>query len=217
LSKNNKEKNPWEDPNRNVVTLTSIEIPKPVEPEQPRQAVKPQPVAQRDYQQVQIVRDILVTSPIVENDELKNAAISNTNEDGPPPQDLSKGIENATTQTGSGKEQEPENKQEIFDPIEVPPSFPGGPAALALFFSRNINPPTDLEPGEKKVVMVKFVVGADGTITQTEVTQSSGEIYDREVLRAFRKMPKWNPAIQNGHKTAVAFTQPVTFMGEEEN
>ncbi len=59
------------------------------------------------------------------------------------------------------------------------------PAALALFFSRNINPPSDLEAGEKKVVMVKFFVNADGSVTQTEIIQSSGETYEREVLRAF--------------------------------
>ena len=73
-----------------------------------------------------------------------------------------------------------------------------------------------MEPGEKKVVLVKFFVNADGSVTQTEIVQSSGETYEREVLRAFKKMPKWNPAIQNGHKIAVAFTQPVTFIGPDE-
>jgi protein TonB len=29
-------------------------------------------------------------------------------------------------------------------------------------------------------------------------------------------MPKWKPAIQNGHAVTVSFTQPVTFVGLEE-
>ena len=63
---------------------------------------------------------------------------------------------------GTGDNVQPQEKEPAFDPIEIQPTFPGGPAALALFFSRNINPPSDLEPGEKKVVMVKFFVNADG-------------------------------------------------------
>ena len=98
----------------------------------------------------------------------------------------------------------------------MPPSFPGGLEALTLFFSRNLSSPTDLEPGEKKVVLVRFVVGADGSITKAEIIQSGGDDYDREVLRAFKRMPRWNPAIQNGNKIAVSFTQPVTFVGVEQ-
>jgi len=102
-----------------------------------------------------------------------------------------------------------------FNPIEISPSFPGGAAALALFFSNTLSSPVDLEAGEKKIVLVKFVVGADGSVTKAEIIQSGGDLYDREVLRAFKRMPRWNPAIQNGNKIAVSFTQPVTFVGVE--
>jgi hypothetical protein len=31
-----------------------------------------------------------------------------------------------------------------------------------------------------------------------------------------KKMPKWEPAVQAGQKVAVSFTQPVIFVGQEE-
>lgn len=215
LKKDNKQNNPWDDPDKNAVIVSSIDIPKQVEPEQIKPIEKPKPVASGDFQTIKIVEDDKVKEDLITNNELNNKAISNENVDGEPPADLNKAVVvNSDKETGG--EEPPAKKEGPFDPIEVQPSFPGGPAALALFFSRNINPPSDLEAGEKKIVMVKFFVNADGSVTQTEIVQSSGEVYEREVLRAFRKMPKWNPAIQNGHKIAVAFTQPVTFVGSEE-
>ncbi len=63
---------------------------------------------------------------------------------------------------------------------------------------------------------VCYMVDLDGSISNIEVVQSGGDKYDKEVIRAFKKMPRWTPAIQNGHKVAVYFTQPVTFVGAEQ-
>jgi protein TonB len=48
------------------------------------------------------------------------------------------------------------------------------------------------------------------------VVQSAGAVFDNEVIRVLKKMPKWKPAIQNGQPVAVTFTQPVTFQAVEE-
>ena len=87
---------------------------------------------------------------------------------------------------------------------------------FAEFLKRYLNTPADLEVGEKKVVVVRFMIDIDGVISRTEIIQSGGDKYDREVIRVLRKMPKWVPAIQNGTKVATYFTQPVSFVGIEE-
>lgn len=197
----------------NVVTLTEIRMPEPKEPEQP-QPRKVEPVAQKNFQTFKIVDDNKVKEPIVEHNDLVDVAISNENVDGAPPDNSAKGITNEIASEGTTKEVE--KNVEGFEAKEFPPSYPGGPEALALFFSRMLSSPTDLEPGERKVVTVRFIVGADGSITKAEVVQSGGDSYDKEVLRAFKRMPKWNPAIQNGIKVATSFTQPVTFIGVEQ-
>jgi protein TonB len=92
---------------------------------------------------------------------------------------------------------------------------PGGKEAFAKFLMKNLNAPGELAAGEKKIVLVRFMVGADGTILKTEILQSDGENYSKEVIRVLGKMPKWIPAVQNGTKLATWFTQPVSFLGVE--
>ena len=93
--------------------------------------------------------------------------------------------------------------------------YPGGKEAFAKFLTKYLITPGELEAGEKKTVLVRFMVDADGTISKTEVLQSDGEDYSREVIRVLAKMPKWIPAMQNGTKVATWFTQPVSFIGVE--
>ena len=112
---------------------------------------------------------------------------------------------------------EPVNEQAetAFIAVESAPQFPGGAAAWMHFLSRYLQVPEELAPGETKKVLVQFVVGRDGSVDAVTVLQSAGAVFDREVLRVLKKMPKWKPALQNGQPVAVTFTQPVTFVGIE--
>ena len=93
--------------------------------------------------------------------------------------------------------------------------FPGGKEAFARFLTRYLKTPGELADGEKKVVVVRFMVDEDGTISKTEILQSDGDEYSKEVIRVLWKMPKWIPAMQNGVKVTTWFTQPVSFIGVE--
>jgi protein TonB len=115
------------------------------------------------------------------------------------------------TGTGSGKD-----KEEPFDPVEKQPEFPGGMQAWIAFLTRHLQTPDELEAGEKKTVVVSFIVDKDGSVTGFKVAQSGGRRFDEEVIRVLRKMPKWKPAIQNGNAVELMFTQPVTFVGVEQ-
>lgn len=42
--------------------------------------------------------------------------------------------------------------------------------------------------------------------------QSGGKVYDEEVLRVLRKMPRWTPARQNQRNVAMYFVLPVLFQ-----
>ena len=100
-------------------------------------------------------------------------------------------------------------------PVQREPEFPGGMAAWIRFLQRNLNVPSELQAGEQKTVLMRFLVSIDGTVTGFEVVQSAGRSYDEEVIRALKRMPKWKPAIQNGIPVSRPFTQPVTFVGTE--
>lgn len=70
-----------------------------------------------------------------------------------------------------------------------------------------------MAPGERKTVVVKFNVSADGSISNIQVVQSAGAAFDAEVLRVMARMPKWKSAIENGKPANAVITQPVTFFG----
>lgn len=101
-------------------------------------------------------------------------------------------------------------------PLQREPEFPGGMQAWVSFLNRNLRVPDELEAGEKKTVLIRFLVDIDGSVNGFEVVQSGGRAYDQEVIRVLKKMPKWKPAIQNNLPVVRNFTQPVTFMGVDE-
>ncbi|MGZ5286154.1 MAG: energy transducer TonB [Flavisolibacter sp.] len=121
---------------------------------------------------------------------------------------------------GPPSNQVPDEAMQPIQPVEPPlqrePEFPGGLKAWLAFLQNNLQVPSSLEAGEKKTVLIRFQVGADGRVTGFEVAQSGGRLYDNEVIRVLKRMPKWKPAIQNNIPVARSFTQPVTFMGVEE-
>ena len=96
--------------------------------------------------------------------------------------------------------------------VERLPEFPGGEAALRKFFERNLQYPDEAESGEQVKVVIRFVVGKDGSLNAYAVDKSGGRVFDAEVIRVLQKMPKWIPGLQNGRPVAVYFNLPVTFM-----
>ena len=113
------------------------------------------------------------------------------------------------------KETEPEAPH-ILDVSEIAPEFPGGIQAWISYLQRMLRVPDNLEEGDRKTVRVKFVVNANGEVTDAVIIASAGSQFDKEVLRVIGRMPKWKPAKQNGKPVAVYFTQPVTFTAPEE-
>lgn len=119
---------------------------------------------------------------------------------------------------GSGSIIESKEKNEPaadFRAIERNAEFPGGPEALNKYLANNLRTPEDLANGEKKEVKIRFRVDADGNVNGFEIVSSGGPVFDKEVLRVCKKMPRWSPAFQNGINVPVNYMIPVTFIGAE--
>ncbi len=92
------------------------------------------------------------------------------------------------------------------------PEFPGGLNACLKFISANLKYPA--EAARRKIygrVVVNFVVGIDGSITNVNVAKSVHYMLAEEAIRVVKKMPKWNPGIMNGKPVRVKFSLPITF------
>ena len=99
-----------------------------------------------------------------------------------------------------------------FHVVEDLPQYPGGAVEFMKWLTRNLQYPAIARSRKTqgKVVAV-FYVEKDGSVTGISVTQSLSPECDREVLRVLRKMPKWQPGIQNDQPCRTKVSIPIVF------
>ena len=99
-----------------------------------------------------------------------------------------------------------------FHIVEDLPKFPGGAVEFMKWLTRNLQYPAVARSRKTqgKVVAV-FYVEKDGSITGIAVTQSLSPECDREALRVLRKMPNWEPGIQNDQPCRTKVCIPIVF------
>jgi protein TonB len=148
-------------------------------------------------------------------DEIATAVVGTENEQGKELDDPNKIVKSGTGNEGD-KQPGTEKPEEPYIYESSPAAFPGGVESWLNFLRRFLQTPDELEAGQRVEVRVKFFIDTDGSLSRFEIVKSGGTVFDKEVLRVMKKMPKWQPASQNKNKVAVSFTQPVIFMGVEE-
>lgn len=204
--------------------ITEIVLDRYVEPEKPKEQSQPKERTVAEQPPTKIDTDPV----IVPDDQAKNLPPDRTAPEpyNPGPTDdpgtpgggeymqAKQGNETVIT-PNPPKETQPEAPQ-ILEVSEIAPEFPGGMQAWINYLQKMLRVPDDLEAGDRKTVRVKFVVNANGDVTDAVIVASGGSQFDREVLRVIGRMPKWKPGKQNGKAVAVYFTQPVTFTAPEE-
>lgn len=129
---------------------------------------------------------------------------------------------NKTTQNGQNKPEpvrseplykpQPVNRNSVYDVVEQMPSFPGGISGLRTYLNQNIRYPAEAqETCAQGRVVVSFVVGKDGHISDVTVLRSVDPSLDKEAVRVIRNMPRWSPGKQGGEPVRVRYTVPVSF------
>ena len=114
--------------------------------------------------------------------------------------------------------------------------FPGGDELMMQYLARHINyPRTASNYGLQGQTVVKFLVGADGTISNVRVVRNritaddrlvfqrlAGdekrrvreqvlEMFAEEAIRVVSGMPKWKPGIRHGIPMKVEYELPINF------
>lgn len=99
-----------------------------------------------------------------------------------------------------------------FVSVEQMPQYPGGAAELMKFLANNIRYPTiAAENGIEGRVIIRFVVGKDGAVSDIQVQRGLDASCDKEAVRVVKMMQKWIPGKQNGRAVPVYYTLPVVF------
>ena len=93
------------------------------------------------------------------------------------------------------------------------PKFPGGDQALFMFLGKTIRYPAAAHrAGKQGIVLLSFMVQADGAIKDIKVVNSQGKALDKESIRVVKLMPPWTPALLNGVPVATSFVLPVRYV-----
>jgi len=101
----------------------------------------------------------------------------------------------------------------VFVNPDVRPQFTGGDAALAAYMTKNMHYPEAARL--KKVtgkVYIRFVLSADGRITDASLVRGPGSGLNEEALRLVWLMPPWQPGYQRGQAVRVVCTMPIEFQ-----
>jgi len=87
-----------------------------------------------------------------------------------------------------------------------------------VFIKDNIvYPEVAREAGIQGRVIVQFIVGTDGTISDIKVLRRVHEVLDTAAVRLVKKMPNWTPGTQNGIVVPMECQLPVTFKLSDED
>lgn len=103
-------------------------------------------------------------------------------------------------------------QEELIDPIETMPQFPGGEDSLSVFVENNNRWQVGSETIVGKV-FVAFVVELDGSVTNIEIMRGLHPTCDEEAKRIVSIMPKWKPGEQLGTPVRTKLILPISFNG----
>ena len=113
--------------------------------------------------------------------------------------------------------EEQEADEPIFTIAENNPAFPGGDEAWKKYLMKNLEADMPVKEGWKAGVYkitVSFIVKKDGSITDVKTNDFSSSRTAEQCINLIKYGPKWQPAIQNGHKVNCYKKQPITFVVE---
>ena len=182
-------------------------------PQEPEEIIAPEEVANQ-----QQVTDLLIVEDdkIEEDKQVKNQEDVLDNEAAVGAVDITEGT-NDLNKIAIKEEVIAAPKVEDETPVSIAmveqkPEFPGGESAMYKWLSDNIvYPSVASEEGVQGRVVVEFVVGKDGSISNVRVVRPRHPALDKEALRVVKAMPKWMPGRNNGQPVKVTYTLPVTF------
>ena len=109
------------------------------------------------------------------------------------------------------KTEEPQ-EEVIFRIVEDMPQFPGGKQKAMEFIANHIKYPQVAQKARiEGRVIVQFVVGRDGSISDVQTVSGVSPELDAEAMRVVGLMPKWIPGKQRNKAVTVKYTMPITF------
>jgi protein TonB len=103
-------------------------------------------------------------------------------------------------------------QETVKSQVDEMPVPPGGMGGFTEYMMKNLTYPTAAkEAGTQGMVVVSFVVNAEGKVGSLEVLRGIGKGCDEEAVRVISNSGTWTPAKIEGKAVASKMTLPVQF------
>ncbi len=108
------------------------------------------------------------------------------------------------------------NEEELIDyGDDADPKFPGGHEEMKRFLTENfVYPESAIDLGLQGKVYITFTVESNGKMTGIRVIRGVPDCpeCDKEVIRLFKLMPNWIPAVENRKRVKRNMQIPFNFI-----
>ena len=154
---------------------------------------------------------IPVVSDIIEivddNMKISNDLIINTEDDSKLGVDVKDYVQGA-------KEETIVEEEIPFTIVEDKPTFQGGDenTFTKWVFDRLVYPEIAKENGVQGRVILQFLIGTDGSVSDVKVVRGIDASLDKEIVRVVASSPKWKPGRLRGKPVKFCYTFPVIFQ-----
>jgi len=114
-----------------------------------------------------------------------------------------------------GAKEETIVEEEIpFTIVEDKPTFQGGDenTFTKWVFDRLVYPEIAKENGVQGRVILQFLIGTDGSVSDVKVVRGIDASLDKEIVRVVASSPKWKPGRLRGKPVKFCYTFPVIFQ-----
>lgn len=104
------------------------------------------------------------------------------------------------------------NVSTVYSTAEQMPEFPGGMKAFRAYLDQHLEyPPKAKAAKTEGVVVVRFIVERNGSISDAQIARRLEATMDTAALEVIETMPDWIPARDNGKAIRCRYSVPVTF------
>ncbi|MGB1031076.1 MAG: TonB family protein [Flavobacteriales bacterium] len=111
---------------------------------------------------------------------------------------------------------ETETRHKVEGSADVQAVYPGGNEAMFEHIFANLKYPKDeASEGIEGMVVVGFIVEANGEVSNAEVKKGLGEAFDNAAIEVVESFPKWTPSMKDGAAVATELTLPIKFVLED--
>jgi protein TonB len=103
-------------------------------------------------------------------------------------------------------------KEGAYQKVDEMPLFPGGDTALLKYIGDSTRYPKEAKiKAIQGKVITRFMVKADGTVSDVSVLKGVDPLLDHEAARVVATLPKFTPGKLKGKNVPVWYMVPITF------